>query len=93
MKVRDTAYFIGKVHTSADDDQKLTCRRCAMRFTTTIILALKEKKEGAVSVADPGCLSRIRIFPSRIQGPKDSGSRIRIKEFKYFLTLKTVSKL
>jgi hypothetical protein len=30
------------------------------------------------SVADPGCLSRIRIFsPSRIQGQKDSGSRIR----------------
>ncbi len=28
--------------------------------------------------------SRIRIFPSLIQGKKDSGSRIRIKEFKYF---------
>jgi hypothetical protein len=30
--------------------------------------------------------SRIRIFPSRIPGQKDSGSwiRIRIKEFKYF---------
>jgi hypothetical protein len=26
------------------------------------------------SVADPGCLSRIRIFPSRIQSQKDSGS-------------------
>ncbi len=25
------------------------------------------------SVADPGCLSRIQIFPSRIQGQKDSG--------------------
>jgi hypothetical protein len=38
------------------------------------------------SVADKGCLSRIRIFSSRIQGQKDSGSRIRIliKEFKYF---------
>ncbi len=36
------------------------------------------------SVADPGCLSRLRIFPSRIQGQKDSGSRIHIKEFKYF---------
>jgi hypothetical protein len=38
------------------------------------------------SVADPGCLSRIRIFPSWIQGRKDSGSRIRIRinEFKYF---------
>jgi AP-3 complex subunit mu len=38
------------------------------------------------SVADPGCLSQIRIFPSRIQSQKDSGSRIqiRIKEFKYF---------
>jgi len=42
------------------------------------------------SVADPGCLSRIRFFHlgSRIQGQKDSGSRIRIKEIKYFLTLK-----
>jgi hypothetical protein len=30
------------------------------------------------SVADPRCLSRIRIFPSRIQDQKDSGSRIRI---------------
>jgi hypothetical protein len=30
------------------------------------------------SVADPGCLSRIRLFPSRI----------RIKEFKYFNTKK-----
>jgi hypothetical protein len=27
-----------------------------------------------ISVADPGCLSRIRIFPSRIQGQKDPGS-------------------
>ncbi len=27
-----------------------------------------------LSVADPGCLSRFRILPSRIQGPKDSGS-------------------
>ncbi len=35
-----------------------------------------------ISVADPGCLSRIHIFPSRIQGQK--GFRIRIKEFKYF---------
>jgi hypothetical protein len=36
------------------------------------------------SVADPGCLSRIRFFPSWIQGQKDSRIRIRIKEFKYF---------
>jgi hypothetical protein len=41
------------------------------------------------SVADPGCFSRIRIFsiPDR-----DPGSRIRIKEFKYF-NPKIVSKL
>ncbi len=33
------------------------------------------------SVADPGCLSLIRIFPSRIPDPgrKDSRSRIRIR--------------
>ncbi len=36
------------------------------------------------SVVDPECLSRIRIFPFRIPGQKDSGSRIRIKEFMYF---------
>jgi hypothetical protein len=36
------------------------------------------------TVADPECLYRIRIFPSRILGRKDSGSRIRMKEFKYF---------
>jgi hypothetical protein len=41
------------------------------------------------SVADPGCLSRIAdlncLHPgSQIQGQKDSGSRIRIEEFKYF---------
>ncbi len=32
-------------------------------------------------VADPGCLSRtrIRIFPTRIQGQKDSGSRVRFR--------------
>jgi hypothetical protein len=29
------------------------------------------------SVADPGCVSRIRIFPSRIPGQKDFGSRIQ----------------
>ncbi len=40
---------------------------------------------------DPGFLCQIRIFPSRIQGPKDSGSRqirIRITEFNYFLPIK-----
>jgi hypothetical protein len=41
-------------------------------------------------VADLGCSYRIRIFPSRIPGQKDS--RIRIKEFKYF-NQKIVSKL
>jgi hypothetical protein len=53
------------------------------------------------SVADPGCLSRIRLFsipdpgselsPSRIPDPNclPPGSRIRIKEFKYFNPQKT----
>ncbi len=42
------------------------------------------------SVANPGFVSRIRTFQSRIQGQKDSGPRIRlrIKEFKYFLPKK-----
>ncbi len=46
-----------------------------------------------ISVADPGCLSRIRICLSRMD-PNffHPGSRIRIKEFKY-LTKKIVSKL
>ncbi len=39
------------------------------------------------SVAGAGCLSRIRIFPSRILGQKDSGSQISDpdphKNFKY----------
>ncbi len=45
-----------------------------------------------VGVADPGCLSRIRIFLYRIPDPGQevSGSRIRIK---VFLPQKTVSKL
>jgi hypothetical protein len=42
-----------------------------------------------ISVADPGCLPGSKFFHpgSRIQGQKDSGSRIRIriKEFMYFL--------
>ncbi len=48
------------------------------------------RNEKKTSVADPGCLSRIAIqifsIPagSQIQGQKDSGSRIRIKELKYF---------
>jgi hypothetical protein len=39
-----------------------------------------------ISVADPGYLSRIRIFLSRIPDPNvfHPRSRIRIKEFKYF---------
>ncbi len=42
------------------------------------------------SAADPGCLFRIRTFPSRIPGQKYSGSQIwiRIKEFNVFLTKK-----
>jgi hypothetical protein len=36
------------------------------------------------SVADEGCLYRIRIFSSRIRIFFRPGSRIRIKEFKYF---------
>jgi hypothetical protein len=31
-----------------------------------------------VSIADPGCVSRNQIFPSQIQGQKDSGSDQRI---------------
>ncbi len=45
------------------------------------------------SVADPGCLSRIRIFSIPYPGVKKirgSWIRIRIKEFKYF-TQKIVS--
>ncbi len=38
------------------------------------------------SVAHPGCLSRIRIYPSQILGQKGTGSQIciRKKEFKCF---------
>ncbi len=40
-----------------------------------------------VSVADPGCLSRMRIFPSRIQGQEDSGSGSALKNFIIFLNI------
>jgi hypothetical protein len=53
---------------------------------------LLTKRMVSGSVGDPGCF-RIRIFPSRIQGQKDSGSNIRIKGLKWFLTQKIVSKL
>jgi hypothetical protein len=52
-----------------------------------MITGVFEKKKYVMiepSVADPGYLSLIRIFSSRIQGQKDYGSRIRSKEFKYF---------
>jgi hypothetical protein len=48
------------------------------------------------SVADPGCLTliRIRIFPSRTLDLESERSRIRIKEFlKAFKTQKIVTKL
>ncbi len=53
---------------------------------------------GNCSVADPGCFSQIPdpnfLFPvSRIQGQKDSGSRIRIRENLSIFNLKIVSKV
>jgi hypothetical protein len=45
------------------------------------------KKDGEkISVADPGCLSRIRLFSIPEPGSEffHPGSRIRIKEFNYF---------
>jgi hypothetical protein len=50
-------------------------------------------KKAVLRIRDVYPGSRIRIFPARIQGHKGSGSRIRIKELKYFLTQKIVSKL
>jgi hypothetical protein len=41
-------------------------------------------RDGKSLIRDVYPGSRIRIFPSRIPGQKDSGSRIWIKEFKYF---------
>ncbi len=38
------------------------------------------------SVADPGCSSRIWLFPSRIQSKKVTGSGIRIRNNKLFLS-------
>ncbi len=51
-------------------------------------------KNGVIegSVADPGCLSRIRIFSIPDPVPKESRIRIRNKEFKYLIQ-KLVSKL
>jgi hypothetical protein len=44
------------------------------------------------SVADPGCLSRIRLFSIPDPGSELSPSRILIKEFKYFNTQKSKKK-
>jgi hypothetical protein len=41
------------------------------------------------SVADPGCLSRIRLFCIPDPNCLHPGSRIRLKEFKYFNPKKT----
>jgi hypothetical protein len=42
-----------------------------------ILISLQKNIHLVTSVADLGCLSWIQIFPgSRIQGQKDSGSRI-----------------
>ncbi len=46
----------------------------------------------SASVADPGCVSRIRIFSIPHPGSEFIPSRIRIKNFKY-LTQKSISKL
>ncbi len=56
----------------------------------------KKKKTIAVSVADPGCLSRIRLFSIPDPNCVHPGSRILIKKFKYFnpqKSKKMVSKL
>jgi hypothetical protein len=45
------------------------------------------------SVADPGSLSQIRLFSIPDPNFSQPGSRIRIKEFKYFNFKKMVSKL
>ncbi len=42
-----------------------------------------------ISVADPGCLSRIRLFSIPDPGSELSPSRILIKEFKYFIPKKS----
>jgi hypothetical protein len=76
------------------------CGRSLLNSTACYLLYLAStvwsgtRGRGAFSVADPECLSRIRIFPSRIPGQKDSGSRIRIhiKDLSIF-NPKIVSKL
>ncbi len=60
-------------------------------------LHIRENKLATIyvgpSVVDRGCLSRIRIFPSRIQGRKDPGSASASKNLSIFNPKKTVSKL
>jgi hypothetical protein len=51
---------------------------CRRESHTALVHKAQKKKKLLNSVAYPGCLSRIRIFPFRIQGQKDCGSRIRI---------------
>jgi hypothetical protein len=68
--------------------------RCIITTQDTNYTNLSSAEDPGSFMPDPG--SRILIFPSRIQGQKDSDLKIPpdpIKEFKCFFTLKTVSKL
>jgi len=60
------------------------CKR-QMKTQTRQIFMKDKRTLIKTSVADPGCLlysgSRIRIFPSRIQGQKDLGSESASKNF------------
>jgi hypothetical protein len=69
-------------------DQKEDWKKKSEDFLKKVAAA----PQAPVSVANPGCLSRIRIF--FIPDPNFShlGSRIRIKEFKY-INSKNVSKV
>ncbi len=59
-----------------------------------VLLAPPTPPPFSTIVVDPGCLPRIRFFPSRIRIFFHPGFRIRIKVFKYyFQPKKMVSKL
>ncbi len=78
------------LHSGSDSKNRLYCHWSFFSCVFHPFLNLSLSS----SVADPGCLSRIRRFPSRIPDPYclHPGSRIRIKEFKYFNPKKTKKK-
>jgi hypothetical protein len=78
-----------KMNADACGSDSLHCRGLQPECQVNWMKFLKQLN----SVADPGCLSRIQLFSIPDPNCLHSGSRIRIKEFKYFNPQKTKKKV